>query len=171
MPRRTRARMSGRAEVTVAAPIGAVWSIVADVTRTGEWSHECHQVGWLQGASEAAPGVRFRGRNRSGWLRWTRTCELIAVESPRRIAWRTVTSPLFVDSTEWTITLEPVPGGTRIVQTYRVTKCPLWWEWIVVRVNPPHIDRSAALTADLHRLGRVTTADIAAATTGTEPER
>jgi len=158
-----RARMSGRAEVTVAAPIAAVWGLVADVTRTGEWSHECHEVAWLPGASAAVPGARFRGRNRSGWLRWSRTCELVAVEAPRRIAWHTLTTLFFVDSTEWTIALEPVDGGTRIVQTYEVTQCPRWWEWIVVRVNPPHIDRSEALAADLCRLGAVARADAAAA--------
>ena len=153
-----RARMRGQVEVVVSAPATAVWEVVADVTRTGEWSHECHDVRWLHNATRPAPGVRFRGRNRSGWLRWTRTCELTAVEAPRCIAWRTITSPLFVDSTDWTITLEPVTGGTRIVQTYQVTKCPRWWEWIVVHINPPHIDRTAALTTDLHRLGQVAAA-------------
>jgi Berberine and berberine like len=60
-----------RVEVIAGAPIGSVWRVIADVTRTGEWSHECHHVTWLGGATAAAPGVRFRGRNRSGWLRWT----------------------------------------------------------------------------------------------------
>jgi uncharacterized protein YndB with AHSA1/START domain len=154
-----RARMSGRAEVVVAAPIEAVWLVVADVTRTGEWSHECHQVAWLHGATSAAPGVRFRGRNRSGWLRWSRTCEVVAVNPPHHISWRTITTPLFVDSTEWVISLEPTSAGTRIVQTFQLLRCPRWWEWIVVRVNPRHIDRDAALTEDLHRLGTVAAAD------------
>jgi uncharacterized protein YndB with AHSA1/START domain len=160
--------MSGRSEATVAAPVDAVWRVVADVTRTGQWSHECHEVVWLHGATAAAPGVRFRGRNRSGWLRWSRTCEIITIDPPHHIAWRTITTPLFVDSTEWAIALEPAPGGTKIVQTYRVTQCPRWWEWIVVRVNPPHIDRSAALTEDLHRLANVAAADTA---TATRPEQ
>jgi hypothetical protein len=158
-----RARMSGRAEVIVAAPVDVVWRVVADVTRTGEWSHECREVAWLRGATHAQPGARFRGRNRSGWLRWSRTCELLVVDPPRRIAWRTITTRLFVDSTEWAIALDAAPGGTRIVQTYQVTECPRWWEWIVVRVNPPHIDRSSALAEDLRRIGDVAAADAAAA--------
>ena len=141
-----------RAEVTTEAPIESVWRVISDVTRTGEWSHECHQVTWLGGAAVAAPGARFRGRNRSGWLRWSRTCEILAVDPPLQIAWRTIPTPLFVDSTDWRITLAPAGAGTQIVQAFQVTKCPRWWEWIVARVNPRHIDRSAALTDDLHRI-------------------
>lgn len=142
-----------RAEVTTEAPIESVWRVISDVTRTGEWSHECHQVTWLGGAAVAAPGARFRGRNRSGWLRWSRTCEILAADPPRQLGWRTIPTPLFVDSTHWRISLEPAGTGTRIVQTFQVTKCPRWWEWLVARVNPRHIDRSAALTEDLHRIG------------------
>ena len=46
-----------RAEVIAGAPLEAVWCVVADVTRTGEWSHECLDVSWLGGATAAAPGA------------------------------------------------------------------------------------------------------------------
>jgi uncharacterized protein YndB with AHSA1/START domain len=152
-----------RVEVVADAPIESVWRVIADVTRTGEWSHECHHVAWLDGATTAAPGAAFRGRNRSGWLRWSRRCQVLAVDAPHQIAWRTIPTPLFVDSTDWHITLEPAGPGTRIVQTFQVTKCPRWWEWIVARVNPRHIDRSAALTEDLRRIGAVAAAGAHAA--------
>ena len=148
-----------RTEVTVEAPVEAAWRVIADVTRTGEWSHECRHVAWLDGAVRAAPGVRFRGRNRSRLLRWSRTCEMVAVDPPRRIAWRTIATPMYVDSTEWSVHLEPAATGTRIVQEYRVTRCPRWWEWIAVRLIPAHIDRTAALTEDLRRIGAVAEAD------------
>jgi uncharacterized protein YndB with AHSA1/START domain len=146
---------TGRAEVTVAAPIESVWRVVADVTRTGQWSHECREVRWLRGATGAAPGVRFRGRNRSRWVRWSRTCEIVAVDAPHRIAWRTIVTPPFFDSTDWAITLMPVGVGTRILQTYQVTFCPRWWEWIAARAVPAHLDRTAAIIEDLLRLGAV----------------
>jgi uncharacterized protein YndB with AHSA1/START domain len=149
-----------RAEVTVDAPIESVWRVIADVTRTGEWSHECLHVNWLGGATAAAPGARFRGHNRAGWLRWSRTCEVLAVDPPRQITWRTIPTPLFVDSSDWRITLKPAGAGTQIVQTFTVTKCPRWWEWIVARVVPRHIDRSAALTDDLRRIAAVAAADV-----------
>jgi len=90
--------MTGDVRVSVAAPVESVWRVVANMTRTGEWSHECHQVRWLGGARAAAPGVRFRGRNRSGWLRWSRTCEVLAVDAPRELVWRTIPTWRFVDS-------------------------------------------------------------------------
>lgn len=144
-----------RAEVIADAPVESVWRVIADVTRTGEWSHECLHVTWLDGVTAPAPGARFRGRNRSGWLRWSRTCEILAVDPPRQIAWRTIPTWRFVDSSDWRITLDPAGAGTRIVQTFQVTKCPRWWEWIVARVVTQHIDRRAALTEDLYRLAAI----------------
>jgi uncharacterized protein YndB with AHSA1/START domain len=155
-----------RTEVIVDAPAEAVWRVIADVTRTGEWSHECHQAAWLHGATQAAPGVRFRGRNRSGLLRWSRVCEVIAVDAPREIAWRTIPSAAFPDSTEWRIALEPAGSGTRITQSYQVTRCPGWYEWIVARVNPAHIDRSGALAGDLRRIGAIAAGDTQAEPAG-----
>jgi uncharacterized protein YndB with AHSA1/START domain len=147
-----------RVEVTVDAPLETVWPVIADVTRTSEWSHECHHVVWLGGATAATPGVRFRGRNRSGWLRWSRTCEVLVVDAPRQIAWRTIPTVLMVDSSEWRITLERAGTGTQIVQTFQMTKLPRWWEWTLARMNPSHIDRSTALTEDLRRIGVIAAA-------------
>lgn len=158
-------------EVIADAQVESVWRVIADVTRTGEWSHECHHVTWLGGAASAAPGARFRGRNRSGWLRWSRTCEVLAVDPPLQIAWRTIPTPLFVDSTDWRITLAPADAGTQIVQAFQITKCPRWWEWVVARVNPLHIDRSAALTDDLRRIAAVAAADARATKAGADAQR
>lgn len=52
--------------VVVDAPVQQVWAVVSDVTRVGEWSHECCGAAWLGGADGPAPGVRYRGRNRAG---------------------------------------------------------------------------------------------------------
>ena len=154
-----------RTEVSVDAPVAAVWGLISDVTRTGEWSRECYQAAWLHGATRAAPGVRFRGRNRSGWLRWSRVCEVVAVEAPREFAWRTIPTPLLPDSTEWRIALEPVNGGTRIVQSYQVIKVPGWLDWVTARVNPAHIDRSGALADDLRRIGAIAAGDTSVKST------
>jgi hypothetical protein len=111
-------------EADVAASLEAVWRVVADVTRTGEWSHECHSVDRLGGATSPVPGARFRGGNKSLWWRWARISEVTAVEHGRVLAWRTIPTGRFVDSTVWRITLEPLPTGTRIVQTYDVVRLP-----------------------------------------------
>jgi hypothetical protein len=144
-----------RTEAIVHALVEDVWHVIADVTRTSEWSHECYQVTWLDGATAATPGARFRGRNRSGRLRWSRTCEVVTLDAPHEIAWRTLPTLLFPDCTEWRITLEPIGTETRIVQTYQLMSMTPWFTWIVARVNPRHLDRADALDQDLHRLGRL----------------
>jgi len=149
---------TGRAEALCDAPPGAVWRVVADVTRTGEWSHECHRVRWLGAATAAAPGARFRGSNRSGWLRWRRVCGILTADPPRELAWRTVSTPLYPDSTEWRILVQPAGPGTRIAESFQVVRLPpAWLDRLMALVNPSHIDRAAALENDLRRLAALAT--------------
>jgi hypothetical protein len=152
---RRRVARSGRADVIVNAPIDAVWDVVRDVSRTGEWSHECRRVSWLGGATTAAPGVRFRGTNRVGPVRWTRTSEVVISDPPHRLTWRTIPTLFFPDSTDWAISLTEVDGGTRIVESYTVTRLPTALDLLYARVIRGHTDRNAALAADLHRIGEV----------------
>lgn len=148
-----RVQTQGRILVTVDADIDEVWEVVCDVTRVGEWSHECVGAAWLGDASSAVPGARFRGRNRSGIFRWGRVCEVIAA-GPYEFVWRTVSTPLFPDSTEWRITLQKVDGGTRISQEFRVLRAPKVLSVLYALMIPAHRDRTSALTRDLERLGR-----------------
>lgn len=142
----------GHTEATTAAPPEAVWRIIADVTRVGEYSHECRGAHWKRGARQAAPGVRFRGTNRSGPLIWSRSCMFTVVDPPRALAWKTVGLWAKVDSTEWRIDLEPTARGTRILQSYNVVHVAPGAEqvyWLLVKA---HRDRRAALGDDLRRL-------------------
>jgi Hemerythrin HHE cation binding domain/Polyketide cyclase / dehydrase and lipid transport len=163
-PRR-RVQKSGCCEVLVDADAHAVWDVVRDVTRVGEWSHECVGAEWLGDAMAAAPGVRFRGRNRAGIFRWGRVCEIVSAE-PYQLVWRTVPTALYPDSSEWMIRLRPVSGGTQIEQTFSVLRAPKLLEVLYATIIPAHRDRTAALTADLHRLGEV----AARSTAGSLPD-
>jgi hypothetical protein len=146
----------GRCVVTSEASVDDVWRVVADVTRTGEWSHETGQVDWLDGADGPAPGVRFRGRNQVRRLRWSRTCEVLAVEPGRSLTWRTVPTLLYPDSTEWTIEVAPLDdGGSQIEQRFRVVKLPAFFDHLYWRLVPAHRDRSDALRGDLERLAAI----------------
>src|SRR4051794_41906997 len=113
-----RVQKSSTVTIVVDAAVQDVWRVISDVRRTGEWSHECRSGEWLGGADAAAPGVRFRGRNRSRWVRWTRTCEIVAVDAPSELAWRTVPTRLYPDSTEWRIPLAPGGRGSPITHTF-----------------------------------------------------
>jgi uncharacterized protein YndB with AHSA1/START domain len=142
-------------DVVVDAPPTRVWEVAGDVTRTGEWSHECADVAYLDGATGARPGVRFRGRNRVGRSAWTRTCEIVSVDDGHAISWRTIPSRLHNDSTIWTIRVEAAGSGTRIVQSYEVVKLSALMDRLIWRFVPVHRDRRAALTEDLRRIGEV----------------
>lgn len=141
-------------EVVVVASPEAVVAIVHDVTRVGEWSRECVGATWLGGATAAAPGVRFRGRNRNGRWAWGRLCEVLEV-SPSGIAWKTVPTRLFPDSCEWRIDVQPHESGARIVQSFRVLVAPRLLDPVYATLVPSHRDRCAELAGDLRRLGNI----------------
>ena len=143
-------------DVVVDAPPAAVWEVVGDPRRTGDWSHECVDVAFVDGSTEPATGARFRGRNRVGKTGWTRTCEIVGYEPGREISWRTVPTLVYRDSTIWTITVEPDgDGATKLTQRYDVVKLGPLFDRFVYRFVPAHRDRSDALTADLERIGEV----------------
>lgn len=149
---------SSRVEVVVAAGVAEVWAVVSDVTRVGEWSHECRGARWLGDANGPVPGARFRGDNRAGPFRWSRVNEVVAVDPPGELVWRTIPTRLLLDSTEWRIALEPVEGGTRIVQSFRVLLAPWVLDRLFARLIPAHQDRDARLAEDLARIGEVAAA-------------
>jgi hemerythrin-like domain-containing protein len=160
-----RVQMESRVEVTVEARIDDVWAVVRDVTRVGEWSHECVSAAWLAGADEASPGTRFRGRNHAGVFRWGRVCEIVAAD-PYELVWVTVPTTLFPDSSEWRIALAELDGGTRITQQFHVLRAPKVLAVLFALIIPTHRDRAASLCADLARLGAVAARSGAPATPG-----
>ena len=149
---------NGRVEATTRATPDQVWAVIADITRVGEWSHECTVGEWLDGAVAAAPGIRYRGSNRVGRVRWSRTNEIVEVVENQRLVWRTEPTKMYPDSTEWQITIEPLPDGSRIVQTFEVLKLGAVMDRLIYLVTPAHRNRLPALEGDLTRLGEVAAA-------------
>lgn len=150
-----RLKRSGEVQVDTAATPEQVWSLLADIGRAGDWSHETTGGDWLDGATSAAPGARFKGRNRNGRLRWARTCEIVTAEPPGELSWRTVPTALYPDSTLWRYRIEPVAGGSRITQSFEVLKLSPLLERLFAMVIPAHQDRTAKLIEDLQHLGEV----------------
>jgi hemerythrin-like domain-containing protein len=148
---RLRTQLNGRTEHHCEASPGTVWRILADVTRTGEWSHECHTAAWIDGSSRAAVGARFRGTSRSGFAQWSRSCAIHVCNDPDEFGYLTH-GRLLQDCTEWLWTLHPDGTGTRIVQHYRVRSLPSWADRIVWIFTPAHHDRRAALSNDVASL-------------------
>jgi hemerythrin-like domain-containing protein len=143
--------LAGAVSAHASAPPEAVWPVVTDVTRVGEWSHECQSAAWTGGSSRATVGAQFRGRSRSGISRWSRVCTVVLCTEPVEFAYRT-RGRLFGDATEWHFSLEPEGTGTRITQHYRVRSMYRWADRLVWLMLPAHHDRLPALAGDLERL-------------------
>jgi len=100
-------------------PPETVWGLLADVERMGQWSPECYRVEWLEGATApATPGARFKGWNKSGWLKWSMTCKVVEADPGRSVAWTTLFGPR--EGVRWTYRLEPAGGGTDVTESFEV---------------------------------------------------
>jgi len=120
-------------EVGVATSPEAVWKLITDVVRIGEFSPECARAEWLDGATGPAIGARFAGTNRRSLPReftgtddladtlseWTRACTVTASDRPRVFAYvvgdRIDGSP----ASEWRFEVTPDARGSRLVQRFR----------------------------------------------------
>src|SRR5215211_1931497 len=71
-------------EITVVAPPEAVYALVADVTRTPDFSPEVVSCRWIDGATGPAVGARFEAVNRSGIGRTWKNRPVVVVAEPGR---------------------------------------------------------------------------------------
>jgi len=149
-------RADGAVDIFIAAPPAAVYERIADVTATGDRSLECRSCEWLPGAAPGTVAARFRGRNRSGLVRWSRVCEVTAADPGRLFSFRTVPErfdPTRADSTTWRYTLEPERAGTRVTHSYRITKWPVRpLQFLYARMLPQHRDMRPQMTHTLEAL-------------------
>lgn len=108
---------AGRAEVSIeiAAAPEAVWELVADIGRMGEWSPECTGGRWIQGRGPEV-GARFVGTNRAAGRVWVTTNRVIGAERGRLFAFDTEAGPLPVS--RWIYRFAATEGGTRVTETW-----------------------------------------------------
>ncbi len=106
-------RRSQAQTVHVAAPPDAVYDLVTDITRTGEWSPICEAAWWDDGAGPRA-GAWFSGRNRTGDTVWQTRSLVDVAERPREFAW--LVGGGFV---RWSYTLAAAERGTDLTETWQ----------------------------------------------------
>jgi uncharacterized protein YndB with AHSA1/START domain len=148
-------RRQCEAEIVVKSAPEAVWAVVSDVTRVGEWSGECRGCAWTGEPARAEPGARFRGKNRRGGYRWSRLNEIVVADVPKKLVWRTVPAGIYPDSVEWQIDIVPDGDVTRVKESYSVLKIPKLMEMGISVALPAHRDRTSDLHSDLERLKRL----------------
>ncbi len=104
------------ATVQIAAPPEAVYDLVADLPRMGEWSPEAIGGEWLDGGCGEV-GDWFEGHNRRGDREWTRQCEVVVADPGREFTF--VVGGAEANCTWWSYELEPTEGGTTLTER--------WW--------------------------------------------
>ena len=108
--------MPGRVEVTrdIAADPVAVYDAIADVTRMGEWSEECHACEWDEGFDGAVVGATFEGHNRNGEHEGTSQGRVIEADRGRAFAFEC--SMFDFHFSTWGYRIEPTDGGCRVTE-------------------------------------------------------
>jgi hypothetical protein len=147
--------------IDIAATPEAVYALVSDIERMGEWSPECVKCSWTKGATGPAVGARFKAVNKGkrgpSWFNYPK---VTAAEPGREFAFNR--SGPAIGSYTWRYVLEPTATGTRLTESFDAEK-PLGsaMSWITEKWVG-----SSDRDADLHE-GMITTlARIKAAAEG-----
>lgn len=116
---------------TISAPVDAVWSLVSDPTRMGEWSPENCGATWLGDATGPAVGHRFRGSNKNGWARWKTVCTVSECAENEAFAFDVKSGPIPIAS--WAYRLTAVDGGTEVTEEFTSKEAP-WMEKLINKI-------------------------------------
>ncbi len=119
------AATSGQASIHVNASPEAVYDLISDMPRMGEWSPECYRCEWVDDDGPAV-GTRFKGHNRIGPMRWSAGGRIAVADRGREFAFVT----LYKDrreETRWHYRLEPNGGGTDVTESYEF----VWAPWYI----------------------------------------
>jgi len=109
----------------IAATADALWSMVADVTRMGEWSPENEGGEWLDPTRGAEPGAKFRGRNRRGKRSWTTVATVLEADPGRVFSFHVGAGPVKV--ADWVYTFGPTATGCHVTETW-IDRRPGWFK-------------------------------------------
>lgn len=115
-----------RATTTTHAAGEVVYDLISDVTRMGEWSPENQGGEWLDGATGARIGARFRSRNKRR-ASWTTTA--VVTEAHRAAAFGFAVGKRAPDrpDTRWRFTIADLPGGgCAVTETCEIARPPGW---------------------------------------------
>jgi uncharacterized protein YndB with AHSA1/START domain len=99
----------------IAAPPDAVFELVTDLTRMGEWSPENEGGAWTGDATGPALGATFSGKNRNGNKTWTTTCTVTRYEPSSGFTFEVTSGPFPIST--WAFDITPTETGCRVVHS------------------------------------------------------
>jgi uncharacterized protein YndB with AHSA1/START domain len=143
-------------ELRVDAPAERVWALVSDIELPARFSSEFQGADWLDGATSAAPGARFVGRNQHPAAGgWETTCTVVACEPERVFEWA-VGDPTYPSAT-WRFELLPdEAGGVRLRQFARLGPAPSGLT-PAIEAMPDKEERIVARRLEEHRANMLAT--------------
>lgn len=99
--------------ILIESPAEAIYDMVADVTRTGEWSPVCTSCWWDDPQEGAVVGAWFTGHNESPDRVWETRSEVVAADRGREFAF-------IVGGTvvRWGYKLTEVEHGTELTESW-----------------------------------------------------
>jgi hypothetical protein len=113
------------ASVEVACTPMAAWQLVADIGRIGEFSPECADARWIDGATFPVEGARFEGTNRvvnenhDNQYIWIRPCTVIVAQSPEEFAYAVGDRYDGTPAAVWDFRIAATATGCRVTQHFR----------------------------------------------------
>lgn len=144
----------GKATTQIDAPPEAVYDLVSNVKRMGEWSPECRHCEWLDGATGPAVGARFKGSNKSGVARWSTKPTVVVADPGREFAF--VIGQRGRDITKWSYRFEPAPDGTVVTESFEMLADVPWYyvlsERYVMGIKDRRADLEQNMAETLQRL-------------------
>jgi hypothetical protein len=119
--------------VHMAAPPEAVWDLVSDVTRIGEFSPETFEAKWTRGSTGPELGAWFKGhvkRNGIGPVYWS-LCRVVDLEPNRVFGFAVTVGNRPVNT--WRYELRPAGDGTDVTESFELAgMLPLRLYWMLL---------------------------------------
>ena len=125
-----------------------LYDLIADITRMRELSPEIVRCEWLDGATTALPGARFKATNKVR-MTWSNKPVITVAERGREIAWSR--TELGAGTVEWRYRFEPEGSGTRVVESYAVTRPLNRFGWFIIERIAGRKDRHSDLRAGMQQ--------------------
>ncbi|QWC85117.1 SRPBCC family protein [Nocardioidaceae bacterium] len=100
--------------VHVDAAPAAVYDLVSDQTRVGEWSPQCVRCEWEDPAHAGEVGAVFVGHNETADRSWSTRSTVVVADRPREFAWEV--GPGLV---RWAFEIDADGHGSRLTESWR----------------------------------------------------
>lgn len=93
-----------------------IFALVTDLPRMGEWSPENNGGSWVGGATCAAVGAKFKGKNSIGNKHWKTMAKVTELSSPSSFAFEVSAASLAVAI--WRYDIAGADGGSDVTETF-----------------------------------------------------